>query len=98
MTRPIARTRALLAVLACAALWGSSACTCTEDKAGGKKAAKAAASAKAADKRAEHRAEPPDLSKVEVPTLEDFEEQAEQKITVENLETELDILEKEIGE
>jgi hypothetical protein len=34
----------------------------------------------------------------EIPTEQDFEEEAEQKITAENLESELDKLEKEIGE
>lgn len=34
----------------------------------------------------------------EIPTEQDFEEEAEQKVTAENLESELDKLEKEIGE
>jgi hypothetical protein len=36
-------------------------------------------------------------AQVEVPTEEDFEEEAEREITAENLEAELDKLEREIG-
>ncbi len=34
----------------------------------------------------------------DIPTEQDFEDEAEQQITASNLETELDALEKEIGE
>jgi hypothetical protein len=39
-----------------------------------------------------------DLSDVPVPTEEDFEEAAEREITIDNLESELDRMEKEIGQ
>jgi hypothetical protein len=37
-------------------------------------------------------------TQVEIPTEEDFEEEAEREITAENLEAELDKLEREIGQ
>jgi len=39
-----------------------------------------------------------DLSDVPVPTEEDFEEAADREITIDNLESELDRMEKDIGE
>jgi hypothetical protein len=39
-----------------------------------------------------------DLSDVPVPTEEDFEEAAERDITIDNLQSELDRMEKEIGQ
>ncbi|HEX2880931.1 MAG TPA: hypothetical protein VHO25_15470 [Polyangiaceae bacterium] len=39
-----------------------------------------------------------DLSDIPVPTEEDFEEAAERDITIDNLQSELDRMEKEIGQ
>jgi hypothetical protein len=83
----------LLTPLLCALLAG---CTCESSGEKGESAATVAASASAAATPAA--SAQPDLSEVPVPTEEDFEEAAERDITVDNLEAELDRMEKEIGQ
>lgn len=85
----------LLALVALA----TSGCLCSEDKKQAKPEKEIAAQATNA-KRAENKDAPvrPDLQDIEVPTSEQFEEEADKTITVDNMESELDRLEKEIGE
>jgi hypothetical protein len=61
-----------------------------------KEAPSAKASASVSETKKEHKPKKP-RAPLEPPVLEDFEDRAERRITADNLETELDKLEKELS-
>jgi hypothetical protein len=88
-----ARRLALLALVAVT----TCGCLCSEEKAKpNKETVQPAASAKRADKKGA--LSRPDLQDIEIPTSEQFEQEAEKSISLDNMESELNRLEKEIGE
>lgn len=82
----------VLATFCCAALSG-----CDRDRPTPKPQQAAVAKAKGLDPE-KSTVSDVDLSDIPVPTEEDFEEAAERDITLDNLETELNRMEKEIGQ
>lgn len=80
----------------CAALVVPTACSKDKKEDASAEKADSVASAKKAKAEKPEKKDKPKIP-LEVPVVEDFEERAERRITAENLETELDKLEEEMG-